>query len=201
MSTGDMSATGGPDGLHFRRCSPPAARTLRESVRTIYTASYVDAIASGHSFDSVEAFMSRFDAYSASPEFDMVMAYHDGRPVAQAWGWRLREETRWWDGLHSAPEPDFTREDGHRTFALSEIMVVQDCGGQGIAHATHDELLAARTEERAVLLVEPDNTVARRAYLHWGWRAIARLRPNWNDAPQFEVFVKNLSGDMSRRQT
>lgn len=34
-------------------------------------------------------------------------------------------DTAWWDGFTTEPEPEFTVEDGHRTFALSEIMVRQ----------------------------------------------------------------------------
>ena len=66
-------------------------------------------------------------------------------------------------------------------------MVRQPFAGRHIAHALHDELLAPRKEQRATLLVEPGNTTAYRAYLKWGWRKVAELRPNWPDSPPFDV--------------
>ena len=99
-----------------------------------------------------------------------------------------------------APAPDerepagglFTEEDGKRTFAFSEIMVRQAWTGRGIAHALHDELLRGRDEQRATLLVEPDNPTAYRAYLRWGWRKVAQLRPAWPGAPLFDVLILPL---------
>ncbi len=57
---------------------------------------------------------------------------------------------------------------------------------------TADELLAARTEKRATLLVEPENEVAYRAYTAWGWRKAAQLRPPWPDSPTFDVLMLPL---------
>ena len=64
--------------------------------------------------------------------------------------------------------------------------------GKGVAHGLHDVLLAERHEERVTLLVEPENIRARRAYEQWGWRSEAQLLPNWEDAPIFDVMIKNL---------
>ncbi len=182
--------------LTFRRYDATTARQIRDTVEAIYKDSYVEAIASGDPFDSVETFMRRFDAYTSGDGLDMVIAYRDSTPVGQTWGWPLTEQggARWWSGLLTKPDPGFTSEDGKRTFALSEIMVRQSATGQGIAHALHDELLSKRTEQRAALLVEPDNTTAYRAYLHWGWRRTAQLRPAWPDAPLFDVLILPLPG-------
>lgn len=136
--------------------------------------------------------MGRFDAYAANPRLDLVIAFEGGEPVGQAWGWPLVAGSRWWEGLESEPEPGFAVEDGARTFALSEIMVVRGRTGRGVAHALHDELLRARCEERATLLVKPDNVNAYRAYVRWGWRKVSRLRPAWPDAPVFDVLVLPL---------
>ncbi len=181
-----------PHDLVLRRYSGPDARRLRSTVEAIYACSYTDAIASGHSFDSIAAFMSRFDSYVAVPGFDMVVAYQSTDAIGQTWGWPLDGRTGWWEGLDFEPEPGFTVEDGARTFALSEIMVCREWTGRGVAKAMHDQLLNARRESRATLLVEPDNLPARRAYLHWGWHQVARLRPGWDDAPTFDVFIKTL---------
>ena len=71
-------------------------------------------------------------------------------------------------------------------------MVRREWTGQGIAHALHDELLRRRPETRATLLVEPDNTRAYRAYVSWGWKRVAQLRPGWPDAPIFDVLILDL---------
>lgn len=182
-----------PD-VTFQRYEAGSARAIRDTVEDIYNDSYVEALASGDPFDSVEAFMGRFDAYTAGDGFDMVVAYRDGEPVGQTWGWPLSTQkgAKWWAGLTDEPEPAFTHEDGNRTFALSEIMVRQPYTKQHIAHAMHDELLSTRKEQRATLLVEPDNTHAYRAYLHWGWHKVAQLRPGWPNAPLFEVLILPL---------
>jgi GNAT superfamily N-acetyltransferase len=178
--------------VSFHRYTAAEAASLQSTVKDVYASAYIEAIASGHSFDTIDAFMSRFAIYVANPSFDLVVAYEGDRPIGQAWGWPLSEDTRWWAGLDAEPELGFTREDGRRTFALSEIMVARDRTGRGIAHDLHDRLLSARSEQRATLLVEPENTAARRAYLHWGWRKAAQLRPAWDDAPIFDVFIKLL---------
>ncbi|MGI5206219.1 GNAT family N-acetyltransferase [Spirillospora sp. CA-108201] len=177
----------------FRRFDAQQAREIRGIVEGIYRDAYVDAIASGDPFDSPERFITRFDAYTSSGRgFDMVMAFEDGQPIGQTWGWPLGPDTAWWCGLLEVPEPGFALEDGARTFALSEIMVGDQWKGQGIAHALHDALLGERSETRATLLVEADNVTAYRAYSSWGWERVSQLRPNWPDAPLFDVLVLPL---------
>jgi hypothetical protein len=56
----------------------------------------------------------------------------------------------------------------------------------------HDHLLSDRSESRATLLVRPENTGAYRAYLQWGWRKVAQLRPGWDNAPTFDVLILTL---------
>ncbi len=136
--------------------------------------------------------MERFSAYTASDSFDLVIAYLNDQPAGQAWGWPLTESTRWWDGLSAEPEPGFTREDGTRTFALSEIMVRQAYTGRHIARALHNELLGGRAEQRATLLVNPANQAPYEIYRRWGWRAVAQLRPAWPGAPLFDVLILPL---------
>ena len=136
--------------------------------------------------------MDRYGHYAAIPGFDLVIAYSDGQPAGQAWGWPLAPGSTWWDGLLTPVEAGFTDETGTRTFAFSEIMVREDLTGRGLAHQLHDELLRKRPEQRATLLVEPDNDTAYRAYTRWGWAKAAELRPAWPDAPLWDVLILPL---------
>lgn len=193
MSEQRASFPGKANDVTFCRYNVTEARRLRDTVEAIYVHSYVEAIASGDPFDSVDTFMHRFGSYAAQPEFDLVVTYQGGEAIGQAWGWPLTGRSRWWEGLLSEPESGFAHEDGRRTFALSEIMVSQKWAGKGVAHTLHDNLLSARTESRATLLVEPENTRAYRAYVRWGWRKIAQLRPGWDNAPLFDVLILTLN--------
>ncbi len=187
-----MSAEASAAGIRVRRYDAAGARDKRDTVQFVYERSYVDRIASGDPFKSVAAFMFRFDAYASNPYLDLVIAYQNDEAVGQAWGWPLAERTSWWSGLLFKPEPGFTHEDGHRTFALSEIMVVRECTGRGVGRKLHDELLLARPEARAALHVEDDNERAYRAYRNWGWYQVSQLRPDWPDAPIFNVLMLDL---------
>lgn len=179
--------------LAFRRYDAAGAREIRSAVESIFRESYT-GVASDDLFHSTEEFMRRFDAYASRDNFDLVMAYDGDKPVGQAWGWPLDERAGkgWWSGLEPEPEPRFTRENGKRTFALSEVMVCSAWTGRGIAHALHDNLLSGRYEQRATLLVRPDNDTAYGAYLRWGWRKVAQLQPKWPDAPLFDVLMLPL---------
>lgn len=178
--------------LTFRRYTADQARGARDVVQAVYESAYWESIESGDPFSRPESFMGRYDAYASNPLFDLVVAFDGDGPVGQAWGWALGASSHWWEGLEPEPEPGFTVEDGTRTFALSEIMVIRSHTGHGIAHALHDELLRGRQEQRATLLVRPANARAYSAYLRWGWRAVAKLRPRWPDAPTFDVLMLPL---------
>jgi GNAT superfamily N-acetyltransferase len=178
--------------LDFERLNGDAAKAARATAEAVYRGAYFAAIESGDPFSSPDAFMGRFDNYASIPGFELVVAFEDGEPVGQAWGWPLGAVSRWWEGLDHEPEPGFTTEDGTRTFALSEIMVVREHAGHGVAHALHDELLAGRHEQRGTLLVRPANVRARSAYLRWGWQPVAKLTPHWPDAPTFDVLILQL---------
>jgi GNAT superfamily N-acetyltransferase len=192
MNEREVDRRTGENEVTFRRYNADEARQLRDVVGEIHARSHVEAIASTSPFDSVEAFMCRFDSYAANPDLDLVIAYRGEEAIGQTWGWPLTERTRWWEGLLAEPEPGFTHETGRRTFALSEIMVPQEHAGKGVAHSLHDHLLSARQESRATLLVRPANARAYRAYLRWGWRKVAQLRPGWDDAPTFDVLILSL---------
>lgn len=178
--------------LTFKRFDAAAARKAIDVVEQLYVASHEEAIASGDPFRTTETFLGRFDRYTQTPGFDMVIAYVAGEPVGLTWGWPLRAGGRWWEGLLTDLGEGYTEETGERTFALSEIMVASEWEARGIAHALHDELLGGRREERATLLVSPTNDRAYAAYRKWGWECVGQLRPHWDNAPTFDVLMRDL---------
>jgi len=169
------------------------AASSRDQIVDLYRRSYVERIARGDKFGRPEEFLRRFDSYVTNPSFGVIVAAVDDLWVGQSWGWPLGATSRWWNGLQSNEGADFTHEDGHRTFALSEIMVAHDHTGHGIAHALHDRLLDDRREQRATLLVNPANTTARSAYLRWGWTKIGTLQPSWPGAAVLDAMIRPLN--------
>jgi ribosomal protein S18 acetylase RimI-like enzyme len=141
-------------------------------------------------FYTVERYAERLDRYVEDPTFALVTGQIAGLLVGFAFGGTLSAETRWWQGLRDVDDPDVARETGRRTFAFREIQVRQAFRRRGYAHQLHDELLRGRTEERATLLVRPDNP-ARDLYLRWGWRIVGKLQP-YPDSPVFDAMVREL---------
>ncbi|MFI8977493.1 GNAT family N-acetyltransferase [Nocardia asteroides] len=186
------------NNLTFHRYNAEAARERRELVEDVFRRSYAAAIDSGDPFEDPAAFMIRFDAYTApgrSEGFELIIVSVDDIVAGQTWGWPLKPQATWWNGLR-LDDPDldhdeFITETGHRTFALSEIMVDRAFTRRGIATALHDELLGSRTETRASLLVEPENA-AYKAYRRWGWERVGTLTTHWPNTPTFDVLMYAL---------
>ena len=174
----------------FTRHDPADAESILDSVIVpVYVASHQDVI--DQPFYTAGRFAERFPGYSKAPGFEIVIAYIDGAPVGQAFGYALPPNARWWNGL-TTPVPDgFTDETGTRTFAFNELMVVPEWQGRGVAHALHDALLRGRHEERATLLVREDNASAQRAYARWGWQKAGKLQP-FADSPHFDALILPL---------
>lgn len=166
-----------------------ARRLAHDVIVPIYAASHADVI--DDPFYSVQRFLDRLDGYAQRDGFEMVAAHMATEPVGLAFGYTLPPTTRWWEGLVGEPPDDLTRETGHRTFALNEIMVDPAHQRQGIARALHDELMSSRPEERATLLVRPDNEPAQTAYANWGWRKVAKLKP-FPDSPVYDALILPL---------
>ncbi|MGV9546126.1 hypothetical protein [Nocardia beijingensis] len=109
--------------VYFQRYTAAQARELRDEVEAIFRDSYVDAIESGKEFESPEAFMHWFDAYTdpaRAGAFELVIARLADELCGQAWGWPLTAKTGWWDGLKldEGDHATFTAENGSRTFAF-----------------------------------------------------------------------------------
>ncbi|REF00602.1 GNAT family N-acetyltransferase [Thermomonospora umbrina] len=176
--------------LTFTRHDPAAVEAALDGVIVpLYEATHADVI--GDPFYSAERFTERVRGYMQAPGFEIVVAYLDGVPVGQAFGYALPVSARWWSGLTTQVPDGFTTETGSRTFAFNELMVLPQWQGKGVAHALHDELLRGRREERATLLVREDNAPAQTAYARWGWRKIGKLRP-YPDAPHYDALLIDL---------
>lgn len=172
--------------LTFEHHGAASAESILTTVITpLYEASHRDLLS--NPFYSGERFAERVRGYVRAPGFALVVAYIDGQVVGQAFGYALPERPL-------VAGTDHPRRGGihprnrHATFAFNELMAVPEWQGKGIAHATHDELLRVRPEERATLLVREDNDAAQAAYLRWGWEKIGKLRP-YRDAPHFDAMV------------
>lgn len=165
------------------------AEPLLDQLISVYVEIYAepeDAFHGGHRY------RQQITSHMTAPGWKLVTATNGTDLTGYAYGFYLSSTSRWWTGLRT-PMPDgFTDEDGHRTFAISEIMVRAPWRRQGIARALHDELLNGVDRERATLLAEPANDPAQAAYAGWGWKKVAELRPHWENAPLYDVLILDL---------
>jgi GNAT superfamily N-acetyltransferase len=141
-------------------------------------------------FWSVEQYSQRIERHAAMPGFSAVVAYADEGPIGFAYGITLPATTRWWATIQPPlTDPTFTREDGHRTFALFEVIVTLEHQGHGIGRRIHDELLFKRSEQRVTIATNRGNTHARNTYTKWGYRHIGTRQPA-PPAPLLDVFLR-----------
>lgn len=178
------------DGVDLTRYDSEGAAPLVEGLVALYLDVYADA---DPSFFNEDRYRRQLAGHIAAPRWELVTAIKDSKLVGYIYGFALPASTRWWAGLRTDVPEDFTTEDGARTVAISEILVQAACRRHGIGRALHDEFLGGRAEERATLLVEPDNAPALVAYSRWGWKRNAELQPSWHGAPLYRVLVRSLA--------
>jgi ribosomal protein S18 acetylase RimI-like enzyme len=176
--------------LDFKRYDPQSASEIFTSVvGPLYVATHADV--AGSEFYGAERFIKRLHNHARAPGFELVVVSLDDQVIGQSYGYTLQENARWWKFLTTEVDESLTKEDGFRTFALCELMVHPEFQGHGVAHRLHDNILSARPESRATLLVREDNTTARDAYAKWGWRKIGKLQP-FPDSPNFDALILDL---------
>lgn len=146
--------------------------------------------------EDVAEFCAGWPHRVAQPSFRLVVARLHGTPVGFTFGHQLTANTRWWNGLLDRVDEDVITEHPGRTFAVIELAVEDTFRRSGIGRELHTHLLAGLTEERATLLVRPDATAARVAYLSWAYRPIGRLQPFAN-GPTYDAMIKQLVVDKS----
>ena len=175
--------------LTVERAHTEGLHSQREELLAVYEEIYADHL--DDPFFSVARYWERLRAYASREGFGLTLGHLNSELIGYALGYPLPATSGWWTGLRQNVGADLLRETGHRTFAVNEIMVRAAWRRRGYARALHDALLRDRPEERATLLVEPDNTPARSAYLSWGWRKLGDLQP-FPDAPVYEAMLLDL---------
>ncbi|WP_406445092.1 N-acetyltransferase [Streptomyces sp. NBC_01613] len=159
---------------------------IRQQLLDVYAEVYKGRLSDD--FHSVARFDERLGWNTEVAGFAAVVGYVDETPIGYAYGCTLLETTRWWNGLRT-PVPDgATTETGARTFALSELMVVEKVRGTGCARQVHDALLSDRPEERVTLLVERDHLKVRSLYESWGYEWFGEVLP-FSDAPLYDALI------------
>ncbi|MEV0982027.1 GNAT family N-acetyltransferase [Streptomyces sp. NPDC049915] len=179
------------DGLRLERRDAESLNDIRPQLLRVYAEIYADRLQ--EEFHHVERFDERLGWNTEVPGFGAVCGYLDGRPIGYAYGCTLQPDTRWWTGLRTPVAANVITETGSRTFALSELMVVQEVRGTGAARKIHDALLSDRSEERVTLLVEREHPRVRRLYESWGYEWRGEVLP-FPDAPLYDALVLQLSG-------
>ncbi|MGC0418816.1 N-acetyltransferase [Embleya sp. AB8] len=154
---------------------------IRQVLLDVYAEVYADEL--DRPFQSVAGFGARLAAYALAPGFECVVGWSRDIAVGYAFGYTLQPGARWWIGLTEPVPAVDIEEDGHRTFALNELMVREPWRGSGAARVIHDRLLSVRTEQRVTLLVDPTHPRVLALYERWGYRVLSDLRPAWPDAP------------------
>jgi GNAT superfamily N-acetyltransferase len=158
-------------GITFQLLDGPQAAAHAGELQVLHAEVYADPP------HDASVFAERFRIQRRQPGFVLAEARHGGYLVGYAAGMPLRPSTSWWRELTTPLPADVTAEHPGRTFALVELLVRASWRRQGIAGTLHDLILANRPEERATLTVLPAATPAQNAFAQWGWRKIARTRP------------------------
>lgn len=175
--------------LNVERRGAGGLEDIRQQLLDVYAEVYAGRL--HEEFHSVERFDERLGWNTEVPGFAAAVGYERGQPVGYAFGRTLPTGTRWWNGLRTPVDASLLEETGGRTFALSELMVVEKLRGTGAAKELHDALLDGRPEERVTLLVEYDHPRVRARYEEWGYRTLGELQP-FEDAPLYGAMVLDL---------
>jgi len=89
-------------------------------------------------FFSTPRYWERLQGYASRQGFAFTMGRLGSDPVGYALGYTLPAGSGWWRGLKSDVDQSELNEDGHRTFALNEIMVLGQWRRRGFAHQLYD---------------------------------------------------------------
>ncbi|MGH3926794.1 MAG: GNAT family N-acetyltransferase, partial [Pseudonocardiaceae bacterium] len=150
------------------------AALLMDELCEVYAYAY-GAVPGEDTREKSSAFRERATEAMDPRHYSLVTAGVGGQLVGFAFGYRLRPERGWRDGLSPVPPEGFTKETGDRTVVLAEIEVRRAWQGQGIGRAVHDAFLSHRREERATLASNPKATDTHALYTRWGWQKMGTV--------------------------
>ncbi|MEW2455499.1 N-acetyltransferase [Streptomyces albus] len=176
-------------GLEIQRRGAEGLDEIRSQLLAVYAEVYRERL--NEEFHSVERFDERLGWNTEVPGFAAAVGYLDETAVGYAFGCVLQPGTNWWKGLRTPVPEGELAETGARTFALSELMVVESVRGTGAARQIHDALVRERTEERVTLLVERDHPRVRARYEEWGYRQLGEVVP-FPGAPVYDAMLLKL---------
>jgi GNAT superfamily N-acetyltransferase len=156
------------DDLTLTHHTSAEAVKLMDELCEVYADAY-GAVPGEDIREKSSAFRERAAGALEQVNYSLVAARVGEQLVGFAFGYRLRPERGWWDGLKPEPPEGFTHETGSRTVVLSEIEVRRVWQGKGIGRTVHDAFLSQRTEERATLASNPKAADTHALYQRWGW--------------------------------
>jgi len=158
-----------PDDLTLTHHTSTEVAQLMDVLCDAYADAY-GAVPGEDTREKSSAFRDRANGALLADNYLLVTARVDGQLVGFAFGYSLRPERGWWEGLQPEPPEGFTVETGSRTVVLAEIEVRRAWQGQGIGRRLHDAFLSQRAEERATLASNPKATDTHVLYERWGWQ-------------------------------
>jgi GNAT superfamily N-acetyltransferase len=174
------------------RHGPADVPDLLDEICDAYADAYGD-VPGEDSGVKVAAFRDRAGSAVTARNYELVVARDDGRIVGFVFGYGLRPDRGWWQGLSPEPPTGFTTETGDRTVVLAEIEVRRDWQGKGVGRMLHDSFLGGRPEERATLASNPVALHTHALYEGWGWTrmGVVHGRPG-SYYPEYVRFVLPL---------
>lgn len=157
------------DDLTLTHHTSDEATKLMDELCDVYADAY-GAVPGEDTRKKSSAFRDRATAAQQGASYSLVTAHVGEQLVGFAFGYSLRPERGWWDGLSPEPPEGFTEETGSRTVVLSEIEVRRAWQGKGVGRTVHDAFLSQRSEERATLASNPKAADTHALYERWGWQ-------------------------------
>jgi GNAT superfamily N-acetyltransferase len=158
-----------PDEVTFvHHTDPQEAAALLDELCDAYADAY-GAVPGEDTRQKSAAFRERALGALEAANYSLVTARAGDELVGFAFGYSLRPERGWWDGLRPEPPEGFTTETGSRTVVLAEIEIRRAWQGRGIGRALQDTFLSKRSEERATLASNPKARQTHALYERWGW--------------------------------
>lgn len=155
------------DGAALARDPKPFARAYEE----------VYAHDLGLSDHSDPPIADRLVRHAKRPGFSLLAARDGARVAGFVYGYTLPTDTLWWEGLHPAPEPEFTAEYPGRTVGVCELLVGEPWRRHQLGMRLFTSFLAARSEERAAALVAEGNDVVLDRFERYGFQPVGQMEP------------------------